>query len=505
MTSGESFVSGLSEKSAAMFNQIYQDVAEIINSVGIQTIAGYHTELAMPVVVSNSGSNYGPPVFGDGGVFGPQISGGPWTSGQILYYGTDAERNGSLYSKFANPVIGCSTIMTDSPSNPSVILLRDVDFTIPPEGDGVYFRNNPLTDSRISKQTGPDGSQQAVLWLFQVRTDDGSLELHHGYPFSTGDLKGEALRSVIGRIYAVCTAGPAPNMLESFLAVAAGQPITGGIEVVESVSSFGESQVIITSREAYVLPPGISPAHGVIPGAILHAGKPLSSVVTLWDSRTNPEWWKARSALVFPGSMVHPSLGVSYLAFPNANVQMGAVSSSADSATYALDPGVGPLTYRSSVVSRQLTAGTSAGNEVWTKMFGTLPNQVVYSDLNGTVYLGPDGDGLLADQVPNSMLLNALQILMEFLGGRNISAIVVDASGVADLVSFATLCSNLEDVSPLGAVTLIMIDTYQSDIIDCSTTSDEASLFVSLPINSDHVAISPLNEQVFLTFTDRIP
>lgn len=506
MASADLFVSGISEKTSATFRQLYQDLGEVINSVGIQTIAGYHTELVVPIVFgSTTGSSYGPPVFGDGSVYGPQVSGGPWTPGQILYHGTDADRNGALYLKFANTITGCSVIVTDSPANPSVILMRDVDFTIPPEGDGIYFRINPLEDPRITVRTNYDGTQEAVLWMFQVRTDDGSLELHHGYPFDTGALKGEALRSIISRIYSICSGGPTPNMIESFLAVAAGQPVTGAIETVESISAFGTSQVVVTDREAYVLPSGTSVARGVEVGAVLHAGKPLSSVVTLSDFRSCPEWWRSRPALVFPGNMIHPSFGLSHLCFPNKEVTMIAVEDPGGSGEYLLDPGVGTEDYRIKTLARQEADNVFTGSAVWNKMLGGIPGPILYASPQGPVYASPDATPYARDGIISTVALNALEVLMEVLGGRDICSITVDASGVADLTSFAALCSCLDDVTPLGSVMIIVVDTTISDVIDCSTTTDEASLSASLGVNSDHVAIGPLNEQILLTHHERIP
>ena len=395
--------------------------------------------------------------------------------------------------------------MTDSPSNPSVILLRDSDFTIPEEGDGIYFRTDPLDDPRITVRTSPDGAKEAVLWLSLVHTDDGSLPLHFGYPFNTGDLKGDALRAILLRIYAICSGGPAPDMIESLLAVAAGQPVTGGIETVESISAFGSQKVVVTDREVYILPPSTEPARDISQGSVLHPGKPLTSVVELSGPRSNPEWWRTRPALVFPGRMIHPAMDADYLCFPNSAVTMGIGQSPEDPLSFILDPGVGTPAYRTLSMTRQTADGSRAGSEVWTRMMGSIPDNTVIASPLFRPYVGPDGKPYVEPGPPNTAPLNALEVLMDCLEGRGITFVSVDASGVRGLSSFATLCSCLDDVAPLGAVIIISVDKTIQDTVDCSTTGGEASVSASLAIQSDHITLNPLNETIFLTASDRIP
>lgn len=325
MFSDPEMVSGIGDAFARQLAQHYQDFAETVNSTSVAEIAPFHTELVYPIFIRQSEFSTGPRLlnFGDGGLFGPQPAGGRYKEGQTLNFGERAELAPVYYVDLPDDVVDTGSLILNRLHNPSVILVNGSDFVFQ---DGVVvFKEDIFANDLIAKRkiAAADGSvdSEIVLWATNAQIEKFQLYRCYGHLFFGKEASGTALKAALQTIFRLYSDGPSIAHLDSFIAAAAGFPISSeAVETVESIDVIGSTQVVVTDKAAYRIPAGLTLRESVVTGAVLKSGAPFTTATEVSDRFSSPLWWTEIDGLTVDRGLTMS--GIAPVGFLNTEVQV---------------------------------------------------------------------------------------------------------------------------------------------------------------------------------------
>lgn len=296
------FLPGVTDGFARQLAQHYQDFAESVNATSIRDIAPFHTELVYPIFLRESTFATGPRLltFGAGAVFGEQPEGGTFREGAALRFGERADLAPAFYADLPDDVAGTGSLIINRLHNPSVIMVAGADFAF---SDGVIvFRENVFENDLIAKRTvsGESGAidREIVLWATNVQTERFDLYRQYGHLFLDRKEGGAEVRTALESIFKLYSNGPSVARLDSFVAAAAGFPVSAEArETVQSIGRVGTTSVVVTDVGAYRIPAGLTLRDSVKAGAVLTAGSPLTTASVVTDRFASPLWWTSIDGL----------------------------------------------------------------------------------------------------------------------------------------------------------------------------------------------------------------
>jgi len=313
-------VRGLSYANAAQLQQLYQNFVESVSRLSIKTIPVFHKEFVYPIILQSStfSSSLGPMKFGDGEEFGLQPAGGEFKAGAVFSYGGLEEGSGLYCATIPDNLKSFSSTIVNSLFQPSVVLVRDVDFFV--NGNVIQFKNNPFQNNLIPQRQIPGSNHtfqsELVLWILDAQLDIQSVYQQFGFPFCDLKQSSEAYRSALEMIFKIYSEGPSLNILDSVVAALANAPVTKDVyETVLRIDSFGGDQLVVTDLNIYQIPNSLTLRQDVAAGSVLQAGQPLTTMTQVFDKVNQPNWW-----MQFPGMSVSQdfvAVNISNLGFLN--------------------------------------------------------------------------------------------------------------------------------------------------------------------------------------------
>lgn len=316
---GRNLAAGTSAFSAHAILQLYQKMVEAVNRLGISTIDPTVTELVTPVIFRQSSFSTGPDLltFGGGEAFGSQPEGTRFRAGATFQFGGLEQKSGRYYVGVNDNVVSIGPVILNSLISPSLTWVEGVDFVL---SDGVVaFKTNPFSDSRIPRRrvasdASPDGEDEIVLWMTNVKTDSGEFQQHYGFAAPKLDPGTPEYFEAVRTCMRIIADGPSLSAVDHLIASLLGLPcVRGATETVMSISTFNGLPLVVTDLNLYLIKEGFSLRQEVVAGAVLECGHPLSDGSEVFDRTSQREWWLDLDGLqlgeAFFDSRIKSSLG----------------------------------------------------------------------------------------------------------------------------------------------------------------------------------------------------
>ena len=303
-------VRGLVGGDSLQLAQLQRDFVEILRGAGISGTPPLHQERYQPVFLRQSTLSTGPAplAYGQGETYGPQPVGGPFQPGFVFTYGAPERRSPTWYHALPAGVQSLGGTLVNRPFDPSVVLVEGSDYAVQATGTGtgegdasiVVFTQNPFDNPLLAQRvvsgdaagTAPGTADREIcLFALDARIEAGDLQNRYGYAFfAAPPLSGEPYRVLLAALMRLYSGGPTVAALDAFFAAACGVPLTReAAETVELAAPQPDgSTVVVTSAGVYPVPAGLTLRPGVVPGAVLAAGTPLTTATEVWDHRTAP-------------------------------------------------------------------------------------------------------------------------------------------------------------------------------------------------------------------------
>lgn len=294
------FPLGMSEFHAAATRQIWQEASEFVNSASAATAPLVSRELIVPFRIRRSEMSVGPMplTYGRGFVYGDQPGGTEFREGDVFEYGGAERLAPFFYWGIPEGIGSIGSTIHGRPDFGAPTLLEGQDW-IQVSG-AVVFPSDPFLNPALAHLVSelPDGDREMVLWINDAWRDDHLLRDRFGFPFTEAAESTAELREFILACQAVVSGGPSIRHLDRFVAAAGGLPCAPSDGVVSDV----EPEFVATRDWLAPMPSGASPRPGIVPGAHVRAGEPLSGATRVDDLVSDPKWWRS-----IPGLTLGPA------------------------------------------------------------------------------------------------------------------------------------------------------------------------------------------------------
>lgn len=271
--------------------QAFQNLQEAVASLSRHTAPIFHTERWQLLILKESEKNASDASllqYGDPAVYGPQ----PITDYEFKY-----GRPGGLRPYvFPAPegLVDCR-LMFNRIKDPSVTMVKDIDFTIDPTHGAIRFRRDPFENSLIPKRdiivADEVVDREAAIWMQTCRFEQRLLDEHWGYALGLMAPSSANYRDLLNAVADGLVLGSSEITVRRVVSAAIGIPVVREPEErVERIFSDRDRLLIVTNRHSYRFPLTASPAVDV--GDRVFAGDQLVDTVEFheFNRGTIPSW-----------------------------------------------------------------------------------------------------------------------------------------------------------------------------------------------------------------------
>lgn len=235
--------------------QSFRNLQEAAAALSRQQTPLLHTERWQQLTLRESETNSSVASllrYGDGTVYGLQPA-----SGRLYHYGVPSQEYNYAYPLPAG--LTDVRFICNLLSDPSRVLVKDVDFYIDTSRQGIFFRSNPFADPLISVAEEFTGDQVtdrlASLWLFQSRWDWQFLDTHWGYVLGLTGPPTTTYRDFLNSIFDGLVLGGNKAQVEQALSAVLDAPLCRYQgEVVQDIVETDNERLTITNRAIYKAP-----------------------------------------------------------------------------------------------------------------------------------------------------------------------------------------------------------------------------------------------------------
>ena len=453
---GNRLSGGVASFSASALLDQYQWLTEAVDRLSIDTIKPTTTQRFRPVIFRQSDFSVGPDLLttSSGATIGPQPEGGKFLEGVTFTINGLEKRSGRYYVGVGDGVVSIGPVILNSLREPSLVWVEGVDFVF--SNGVVAFKTNPFDDPRIPSRkvpssSVPDGENEIVLWMTDVKSDNGEFSQQYG--FAAPNLKPgtpEYFEGIKACMRAIAE-GPTTSAIDHLIAAVLGLPcIREARETVLSVSNFGEDSLIATDLGVYLVKSAFPLRPGIAPGAVLEAGHPLSSASEVFDRTSNVQWWSDLDGLLLGDAFFDKRI-TSAMGFLNA--------------TYPVV--LGPSTVSADGVDMRSASFYLAGEKKNTNLFWDITSE------NSTRAGRPFGNALYKqrgvtseDGTPDftkELLINPLQFLAETLIRDSVVVVRVKNSSALPMTNLFQVASLLRSLMPAWLGLIVVADIQVGD------------------------------------------
>lgn len=429
---------------AVQERQLEQLGNELFDSMGRNTCPVYHTDIWLPVELSEAdGASASKLRYGDDVVYGPQ----PSTS--IVYlYGAAKDASWQFPTEAE---LKAGYLLTDGLVNPSVCMAGGVEFYISAERQQLVFAEDPFKDPRFTPFTDTDGVRKLRLYLFMASLDWDYVPKLYGSVLSLNGQSSEAYKDLVNAVLDGISQGTSTAHILRAVAAVTGVPVAEGDEVVEVVTQDATNKLIITDQNVYKFP--LSAEAVVAVGDEVSLGDQLVDTVSVYEPNTGvvPSFL---SQLAFSTGLLFPGLGE--LVFQNQEVPL-TVTTGVSGKTKVTFPLGGFQTDIDAFFTELHTRGVAAGD--------TLAN---YLDLRpvSAQTTEPTALNLPATINPLELLFENLLRYCAYVVRLKLRDLPDDGAGLDKL-------SVLRKIAPPHAMILFVLEL--ADMTDDVTMEDEGS------------------------------
>lgn len=274
---------------AAQHTVLYQETAATSDR---RVLAPFHRERCQPLIVTASARNTGKAAavqLGDEYVpaIGPQRD-APFILGQKLKIGGYYGLQGTVTYPLPLGVEDVASAIVDNPADPTVVLIRGIDFYV--RNNTVFFLHNtdPLTSGKFSIASTAQGNQ-ALVWLVDSMVDLDYVYNFIGYVLGVKERSSEFYKRYLNALWDMHNQGATMAAFRVALAAILDEPVVENeYETVERVIRSGDVEQVITDKNVYALQVGSERRDAVRAGQVLRRGDFLTKTIKVF-SNLDPE------------------------------------------------------------------------------------------------------------------------------------------------------------------------------------------------------------------------
>jgi hypothetical protein len=245
---GRDVLDSLYQSRQALYQQTYQDYLDTADTLSVNKVPIFHTELWFAFDLRESQMTrvptipleYGP----DKALYGQKADNPPYN--RLFDYGDGLTED--FYYQFPLPE-GCRRMVAvfDRIIDPQVVYMENADFEVDLENGTITFATNPFDSPVADPETVPvNGDVDLALKVFgyQCEFDWDFVFTHYGYVLDLDLESSENYRRMVESVWGSHAAGPTVGrLLESFASVY-DVDLADGDETVETVLNDTQTQVI---------------------------------------------------------------------------------------------------------------------------------------------------------------------------------------------------------------------------------------------------------------------
>jgi len=252
--------------------QTATDLMELLQSVSREDIPLLHRDNWYMLRLTESDLNTDPVLFGSGRTYGDGLT-----------YGA-TRTDGYTFPLPAT--IADVRVIANRFTDPSMVLVRDTDFSIDVEANTITFRENPFEDGRVAKRDVVDGTaavdREAALWCFRAQHDFENLQTQFGYILSTKLESKQAAKDLLNAVLDAITGGTARKDLLRGISAVTGIPlVVESSETVEAAFRDNAHLVVVTDQHVYKFNPECETVVDV--GDTVHAGDTMVDCLEVYE------------------------------------------------------------------------------------------------------------------------------------------------------------------------------------------------------------------------------
>lgn len=256
----------------------------------------------------------------DGIFYGPQPEESSSQLGREFEYGGNLEGDifqWTLPENFQN----VDRFIMNRIHSPSLVMAKGTEFNVADNFDKssriISFQSDPFSNPLISVRQILDEKGQVIdreigLWCLNSFWDYELVYENFGKAFKFFRPSSEQYKAFIQALWQLFVDGPDFRNVKAGINAVLGLPISQDAEVIQEIVEENGQFTILTNVNRYTLPLGISPradffgiSGALKPNIQLQIFEPLTDVVVLKDSKSDPKWWNDVSPLVIPRNLIY--------------------------------------------------------------------------------------------------------------------------------------------------------------------------------------------------------
>ena len=276
---GSDLVRSLVEAVLEREAQENDDLLEVVNTLGVGSVAIRHTERWQPLTLLQSQMNdpgWTVPKFGEAGL--------TWQAGSPYRFG--GAENRTLYAWPLPRRNMVPPLLFNRITAPSRSLVLGIDYVL--QGGYLVFRNDPFADDLIPQEqlfTGGDVTdQQLTLWACRPTYDQQRLYRLFGYVLGLNLPSSGAYKTLLGVLLDAIVRGTTAKHLRKAWSAITGVPVAVGGDTVQQITSESDQQVVVSDQAAYILSPNARVTVSV--GDVLSECQSLCDALVFCDFNT---------------------------------------------------------------------------------------------------------------------------------------------------------------------------------------------------------------------------
>lgn len=252
----------------------------------------------------------------EGVVYGPQPEGALFTPGKVFKYGGSFSSDELFRWQLPEKMVTVDKFLMNRIHSPSLVMSKGVEFVIDDDQRTITFSSDPFNDPRIPVRTIRDRSGNFVdrevgFWALNSFWDYDYVWKNFGNMIGFFQPSSEDYKTFVNAIWQLFIGGPSFKNIEAGVNAVLGVPISRDVETIQEIFEDAGNNIIITNLNNYSIPSAIPLRRDffsvdglLLPEINLEPFEPLTSVITMKDSVSDPGWWREVEPLIIPRNLI---------------------------------------------------------------------------------------------------------------------------------------------------------------------------------------------------------
>ena len=270
--------------------RIYREFLDTLKCNNRYDCPVYHNKLIMPFTLFRSNRNQGKSAaIKLNSVYNPVIgaqSGRPFKHGAYAAIGGQMALD-AMYIYDIDDNLYDVKVITDSITEPTIILLRDINFYV--ENGAIYFLDSdPFSRSDkskpIYKQDG-EVDYSITLFAFNALLDRKYIYNHLGYVVGLHTYTSEEYKTAANALWDTHNFGPTNLSVSNYIGAILGEPfVLNETETVEAIIATSDYNQVVTDLNVYTVNKNAVLRDTIQPRAVLSRGEFITKTIRIYDN-----------------------------------------------------------------------------------------------------------------------------------------------------------------------------------------------------------------------------